>query len=228
MSKKFIEQHGLWTDEQREAAQRVLERIESEGIQMVRLSWPDQYGLLRGKMLSVAALKSAFASGSEITMAPFFFDTASAIVFNPFEAGGGFGTSELSGSPNVVMVPDPSTFRVLPWADRTGWMLADLYMRSGRPFTLSPRAILKKAIKQLAEAGYELKAGLEVEWYLTRIVDPCLEPATLGGPGTPAAPPKVMPVAKGYSYLLENHLDEVEPIMAEIRHHLLTDRKSVV
>src|SRR2546427_4289372 len=48
------------------------------------------------------------------------------------------------------------------------------------------------------------------EWYLTRIVDPCLEPETLGGPGTPAAPPKVMPVAKGYSYLLENHLDEVE------------------
>ncbi len=222
MSKKFIEQHGLWTDDQREAAQRVLERIESEGIQMVRLSWPDQYGLLRGKMLSVAALKSAFASGSEITMAPFFFDTASAIVFNPFEAGGGFGNPELSGSPNVIMVPDPGTFRVLPWADRTGWMLADLYMRSGRPFALSPRAILRKALKQLAENGYELKAGLEVEWYLTRIVDPCLEPATIGGPGTPAAPPKVMPVAKGYSYLLENHLDEVEPIMAEIRHHLLT------
>lgn len=30
-----------------------------------------------------------------------------------------------------------------------------------------------------------------------------------------------MPVAKGYSYLLENHLDEVEPIMAEVRQHLL-------
>ena len=89
MSKKFIEQHGLWTDEQWEAGKRVLEQIESEGIQMVRLSWPDQYGLLRGKMLSVAALRSAFASGSEITMAPFFFDTASAIVFNPFSADGG-------------------------------------------------------------------------------------------------------------------------------------------
>ncbi|MFC5771859.1 glutamine synthetase family protein [Thauera sinica] len=221
MSKRFIEQHNLWTDAQRAAAREVLERIEKEGIQMVRLSWSDQYGLLRGKMLSVSALKSAFASGSEITMAPFFFDTASAIVFNPFEAGGGFGSSELAGSPNVVMVPDPATFRVLPWADRTGWMLADLYMRSGRPFSLSPRAILRKALAELAEAGYEIRAGLEVEWYLTRIVDPCLDPETIGGPGTPAAPPKVMPVAKGYSYLLENHLDEVEPIMAEVRQHLL-------
>lgn len=221
MSKKFIELHGLWSDAQKAAAAEVLQQIEKAGLQMVRLSWPDQYGLLRGKMLSVAALRSAFASGSEITMAPFFFDTASAIVFNPFSADGGFGSAELAGSPNVVMVPDPTTFRILPWADRTGWMLADLYMTSGRPFALSPRTILKKALGELQELGYDYQAGLEVEWYLTRIVDPCLEPETLGGPGTPAAPPKVMPVAKGYSYLLENHLDEVEPIMAEVRQHLL-------
>jgi glutamine synthetase len=108
MSRKFIEHHDLWSAEQKAAAKECLSRIEKEGIQMIRLSWPDQYGLLRGKMLSVSALKSAFSSGSEITMAPFFFDTASAIVFNPFQPGGGFGDSELSGSPNVVMVPDPT------------------------------------------------------------------------------------------------------------------------
>lgn len=222
MSKKFIEHHNLWTDKQHAAARDVLEQIERHGIQMVRVSFPDQYGLLRGKMLSVAALKSAFASGSEITMAPFLLDTASTIAINPFQAGGGFGDSEFAGTPNVVMIPDPTTFRILPWADKTGWMLADLTMRSGRPFPLSPRAILKKALAQLAEAGYAFNAGLEVEWYLTRIVDPCLDPATIGAPGTPAAPPKVLPIAKGYSYLLENHLDEVEHIMAEVRQHLLT------
>lgn len=91
MSKKFIEKHGLWTEAQKSAAAEVLRQIETAGLQMIRLSWPDQYGLLRGKMLSVAALKSAFGSGSEITMAPFFFDTASSIVFNPFSADGGFG-----------------------------------------------------------------------------------------------------------------------------------------
>ena len=94
MARKFVEHHGLWTEEQKQAAGEALAQIEAEGIQMVRLSWPDQYGLLRGKMLSIAALKSAFGSGSEITMAPFFFDTASAIVFNPFEPGGGFGVPE--------------------------------------------------------------------------------------------------------------------------------------
>lgn len=221
MSKKFIDAHRLWTDDQKAAAIAVLKRAEEAGLQMIRLSWPDQYGLLRGKMLSLAAITSAFESGSEITMAPFFFDTASAIVFNPFSADGGLGSPELAGSPNVVMVPDPTTFHILPWADKTGWMLADLYMTSGRPFPLSPRTILKKALQGLRDLGYEYKAGLEVEWYLTRIVDPCLAPEDLGGPGTPAKPPKVMPVAKGYSYLLENHLDEVEPIMAEVRQHLL-------
>lgn len=222
MSKKFIEQHGLWTEAQRAAALEVLNRIEKEGLQIIRLSWPDQHGLLRGKSLTVAALKSAFASGSEITIAPFFLDTANTILFNPFVPGAGLNAPELSGMGNIVMVPDPLTFRVLPWADRTGWMLADLHLPSGRPFPLSPRGFLKGAVARLANAGYQFNAGLEVEFYLTRIVDPCLDAATIGGPGVPAEPPKVLPVAKGYSYLLENHLDEVEPIVSEIRQHLLS------
>src|SRR5256885_11004607 len=68
MSQKFIDRHGLWSDAQKAAAVEVLKKIEQDGIQMIRLSWPDQYGLLRGKMLSVAALRSAFGSGSEITI----------------------------------------------------------------------------------------------------------------------------------------------------------------
>ncbi|MDR2013383.1 MAG: hypothetical protein LBQ20_10210 [Rhodanobacter sp.] len=51
MSNKFIEQHGLWTDAQKAAAVEVLKQAEQAGLQMIRLSWPDQYGLLRGKML---------------------------------------------------------------------------------------------------------------------------------------------------------------------------------
>jgi hypothetical protein len=51
MSEKYIARHGLWTDRQQAAAKQVVDRIETAGIQMVRLSWPDQYGLLRGKSL---------------------------------------------------------------------------------------------------------------------------------------------------------------------------------
>ncbi len=218
---KFIDKHRLWSDEQRSAAKAVLARIEKEGLEIIRLSWPDQYGILRGKSLTVSALKSAFESGSEITNGPFLFDTANGFFENPFDTNIFSGT-ELAGVSNVVMVPDPTTFRILPWADRTGWLLADLYLRSGKPFPLSPRAMLKHAVGRLAEAGFRIKVGLEVEFYLTRILDPSLEPGTLGAPGVPSEPPKVQVINKGYSYLSENHLDEVDPLFSEIRHHLLT------
>lgn len=218
-TRKFVERHGLWTSDQHEAAERLTSAL--DGVEMVRVSWPDQYGLLRGKSLSKAAFLSSLGNGIEITMAPFFFDIANDIVYNPFIPGGGFGIPELSGSPSVFMVPDPGTFRELPWAPGTGWVLADLYMRDGSPFPFAPRGILKRALDELHQDGHEFMAGLEVEWYLTRIVDPMLAPEHLGGPGAPAEPPQVMPVAHGYSYLLESHLDEIDVLLEPLRKNLL-------
>ncbi len=218
-TKKFIEHHGLWSDEQQTAADKL--RSEINDLEIVRVSWPDQHGLLRGKFLTKTAFLAALENGFEITMAPFFFDIANDIVFNPFTAGGGFGIPELSGSPNVFMVPDPKTFKRLPWADRTGWVLADLYMRDGRPFPFAPRAILRRVLGELHDDGYEFVAGLEVEWYLTRLLDERLDPEQLGGPGTRAEAPHAMPVAHGYSYLLESHLDAIEPLIEPLRRNLL-------
>lgn len=221
MSNGFIKTHSLWNEEQWQAAERMLEQIERQGIEMVRLSWSDQYGMARGKSLSVQATRAAMRSGSEITMAPFNFDTASSHVFKAFEENGGFSTPGLAGSPNVIMVPDPRTFRVLPWTDKTGWVLCDLYMKDGTPFALCSRGIMKRAIAKLAEQGLGFNAGLEVEWHLTRIIDPSLRPEQLGAPGRPADPPEVMPVAHGYSYLLENHLDEIDDVLTAVRKALL-------
>ena len=215
----FIERHGLWSNEQETAADAV--RSGLDDLDMIRMSWPDQHGLLRGRSLTAAALLSALDDGFEVTMAPFALDVANDIVFNPFIPGGGFGLPELSGCPNLIMVPDPTTFRTLPWAPRTGWVLADLYLRDGRPFPFAPRSILKRAVDALRDEGYEFIAGLEVEWYLTRIVDPMLQPVQLGGPGNPAEPPEVMPVAHGYSYLLESHRDELDALIEPLRHNLL-------
>jgi len=218
-TRQFIERHQLWSEAQQAAAEGI--EAELDGLEMVRVSWPDQHGLLRGKFLTAAAFRAALANGIEITMAPFCFDTANDIVFNPFIPGGGFGIPELSGSPNVFMVPDPTTFKVLPWADRTGWVLADLYLRDGRPFPFAPRNILRQALATLSRDGYQFVAGLEVEWYLSRLVDPMLAPEHLGGPGVPAAPPQVMPVAHGYSYMAEAHLDEIDPLLEPLRRALI-------
>lgn len=216
----FIAQHGLWSEAQKEAAKEVLDRIEREGIQIIRLSWPDQYGILRGKSLTVTALKSAFRNGAEVTNGPFNLDISSGFFQDPFGKNSFSGT-ELAGVSNMVMVPDPTTFHVLPWADRTGWLLADLHLRSGKPFPLAPRSLLKRAVAELDELGYKINVGLEVEFYLTKIVDPSLEAEGLGGIGVASEPPKVHVINKGYSYLSENHLDEADHVLSEIRHHLL-------
>ena len=222
MSNGFISRHKLWSEAQKEAAERLLQQIEKQGIEIVRLSWSDQHGLARGKALSVAATRAALRSGSEITMAPFNFDLASSNLFNPFgKDSEGYAVPGMGGSPNVVMVPDPQTFRIRPWADKTGWMLCDLYKKDGTPFELCSRGIMKRGLARLAEQGLGFNAGLEVEWHLTRIVDPSLRPEQLGAPGIPADPPQVMPVARGFSYLLENHLDEVDEALTAIRKALL-------
>jgi glutamine synthetase len=75
ISNGFIKRNSLWNEEQWQSAERMLEQIERQGIEMVRLSWSDQYGMARGKSLSVQATRAAMRNGSEITMAPFDFDT---------------------------------------------------------------------------------------------------------------------------------------------------------
>ncbi|MEH1017717.1 glutamine synthetase family protein [Micromonospora sp. CPCC 206060] len=218
---KFVEQHGLHSAEQLAAAEQSIETLEREGIEIVRLVWPDQHGLLRGKSLTRNAYVSALTSGTEITMAPFFFDPANAIVFNPFTPDGGFAVEGLGGSPNVKMVPDPTTFTPLPWVANTAVVFCDLYLVNGRPFPLAPRTILKNALTALRDNGFRLIAGVEMEWYLTRIVDDMLRTGSLGSPGSPADPPRVAPVARGYSYLLLDHLDEIDSILTPIRQALL-------
>lgn len=221
VSAKFVERYGLYTAEQREAAQQTVEVVDREGIEMVRLVWPDQHGLLRGKALTADAYRAALESGIEITMAPFFFDSANAIVLNPFTPDGGFAIEGLGGSPNVKMVPDPGTFTVLPWVDNTAVVFCDLYMTDGRVFPLAPRTVLRQALASLAERGFRLVAGIEMEWYLTRLVDDGLGTGSLGAPGSPADPPRVAPVARGYNYLLVDHLDEIDDVLKPIRRALV-------
>ncbi|PXY23039.1 glutamine synthetase [Prauserella sp. PE36] len=218
---KFIERHGLHTPEQAEAAARSRSLVEQHGIEMIRLVWPDQHGLMRGKALTAPAYFGALESGNEITMAPFFFDPANAIVLNPFSADGGFEIEGLGGSPNVTMVPDPQTFTILPWAPKTAVVFTDLYLTSGTPFPLAPRTILRDALNRLADHNYTLVSGIEMEWYLTRVVDDLLGKGSLGAPGSPADPPSVAPVARGYNYLLLDHLDEIDHALLPIREALL-------
>ena len=39
--------------------------------------------------------------------------------------------TEMQGGGDFVMIADPSTFRILPWVEKTGWLLCDIYFTNG-------------------------------------------------------------------------------------------------
>jgi glutamine synthetase len=83
---------------------------------------------------------AALKNGVGFTTTMLLKDTSHRTVFPVWQPGGGFGMKELEGAADVVMLPDPTTFRALPWAPHSGWMLCDIYFADGRPMPLA-RAI---------------------------------------------------------------------------------------
>ena len=116
----FVAQHGLFTDRQASAAELVAARITELGLRTVRLVVVDQHGQPRSKSLSADAALATLANGLDFSGAIYSLDTGNNVFVPAFAAGGGFGIEEFTGFPDVVLVPDPTTFQVLPWVDRTG------------------------------------------------------------------------------------------------------------
>ncbi len=187
------------------------------GLKAVRFSFADQHGVLRGKTLSSSAAEAAMERGVTVTSTLLLKDTSHKTVFAAFTPGAGVGIPEMQGAADIMMVPDASTFRVLPWAPDTGWFLCDLHFPDGRPVLFDTRALLKGAVNKLAAAGYEFVAGLEVEFHVFRIRDPRLQPADAGQPGNP---PEVELLTTGYQLLTEHKYDQLEPVVELLRDNL--------
>ena len=129
----FVEAHELRDATQHEAAREVLARAGQEGLSLIRLAFPDQHGVLRGKAVTAAALPAALSDGVSLTSTMLLKDTSHRTVVPVFSAGGGIGLRDVQGAADFLLVPDPSTFRVLPWAPGTGWMLCDAHWPDGLP-----------------------------------------------------------------------------------------------
>jgi glutamine synthetase len=112
MTVSFVRKHGLWSDEQHEAATRLARMVEEQQLETVRLSFPDQHGILRGKTLIAGEAVRSLENGCSITTTMLAKDTSHKTVFPVFTAGGGFGMTEMQGAADVLMVPDPTTFRL--------------------------------------------------------------------------------------------------------------------
>ncbi len=213
----FIEKHGLWTAEQHRQAAELLTRIEKEKIRNIRIGWGDQHGIVRGKTVTAAEFASALKSGKDFQLVTAIFDTTNHPIVPPFGAENHLNIPEMIGLPDGVLVPDPATFRMLPWVENTGWILSDAYFRNGKPCPLSTRQILRGQLEKLASDGLEMTVGLEFEFYVYKMLDPKLAPEDSG---YPPAPPLVSNIAHGYQYLTETRGDEVEPLYTMLQNNL--------
>ncbi|WP_027016984.1 glutamine synthetase family protein [Comamonas composti] len=214
----FVERFGLFTAEQESCAREVARRIEAEQLELVRFAFADQHGVLRGKTLVASEAISALHSGVNMTSTLLAKDTSHKTVFPVFSAGGGFDFDGMQGGADFTMVADPATFRVLPWARKTGWLLCDTYLADGSPSPLGTRQILQRAIADLGQLGYDFVAGLEVEFHVFRTEVPNMDLAHSGQPGLP---PEVSLLSHGYQYLTEDRYDALDSTMELLRSTLV-------
>src|SRR4051794_3994958 len=215
----FIERHGLWSEAQFEAAARAEKLIESERLEVMRLSFADQHGILRGKTVMAGDAGHAMRNGVSITTTLLAKDTSHRSVFPVFTSGGGFGMPEMEGGADFLMIADPATFRVLPWAPKTGWVLCDIYFQNGKPVPFSARHLYRGVLEKLAAAGFDYLAGLEVEFHVFKIENPRLDPADAGWP---SEAPQVSVLSSGYQYLTETRFDQIEPILESVRRDVVS------
>jgi glutamine synthetase len=213
-SRDFVARHGLWSAAQERAARQVERAIKQNDLELVRFSFADQHGVLRGKTLLASEVASALRNGVTMTTTLLAKDTSHKTVYPVFTPGGGFAMDEMQGGGDFVMVADPSTFRVLPWAEKTGWLLCDIHFTNGKPVPFSTRARCRDALDTLAKAGFDFCAGLEVEFHLFKLEDPRLAPADATWP--PQAP-DVSLLNQGYQYLTESRFDMLDPALAILR-----------
>ena len=214
----FVARHALWSDEQKDAAARMRRLVEDKNLEVIRFAFPDQHGILRGKTIIASEAIASLESGCSITTTMLAKDTSHRTVFPVFTSGGGFGMKEMEGAADVLMVPDTTTFRVLPWAPATGWVLCDLYFNDGRPVPFATRGLYRKVLDELASRGHDFVAGLEVEFHIFKLDDPHMRAEDAGQPGTP---PSVSLLSHGYQYLTEQRFDQMEPVLEILRRDIV-------
>ena len=198
----------------------VLARVHELGIGQVRVAWADLHGTLRGKTLvcgdgaPAATLADAFDEGIGMVSTVLLKDTADRTAFQVFEPGALAGLAGFGAANNLLLLPDPASFTVLPWAPATAWLRAEPFWPDASPLLADPRRVLQQALARLHEAGLGLRCGLEVEFHIYRITDDRLLPEDAAWPGEP---PAVRLIHPGYQLLSEAWADLADEPLAIVR-----------
>jgi len=136
--------------------------IDEGTIDTVLVAFPDNQGRLLGKRVMARYFLDVVAAGS-IEACNYLL--AVDVDMTPLPGYRAFNWEQ--GYGDLSAIPDLSTIRVLPWLERTALVLCDLVEESdGSPIEVSPRRILRSMEQRAADAGYRVKIGAELEFFL--------------------------------------------------------------
>jgi len=136
-----------------ESKEYVLKMAKENDVKFIRLWFTDILGILKSFAITVEELEGAL------------------------EEGMGFDGSSIEGfaridESDMVAMPDPDTFQILPWRPRehnaVARMFCDVLKPGGEPFDGDPRYVLKKNLKKAADLGYTYYVGPELEYFYFR------------------------------------------------------------
>jgi glutamate---methylamine ligase len=117
-----------------------------KGIKYFLVSFVDLFGNMRAKIVPASAIDIIAKSGAGFAGFAVYFDMTPA-------------------HPDVLVMAEADGAVQLPWKPEVAWVTGDLVME-GKPVAQNPRQVLKRVVAHAAAAGYELKSGVECEFFL--------------------------------------------------------------
>jgi len=131
------------------------------GLRFVRFLWCGNDGTIRAKASGLEGLAGRLTSGIGLTVAMEAMNSLDSL--QPVDGMGPVG--------EIRLVPDLQTFRILPYAPRTGALLVDRLALTGEPAAVCQRTFLKRMEARLAERVVVLEAAFENEFTLAAPAD---------------------------------------------------------
>src|SRR5436190_12489691 len=135
------------------SADDVMSLVQEREIRFIRLWFTDILGQLKAFSINSSELEDAFEGGMG-------FDGSSITGFNPIEES------------DMIAMPDPSTFAVLPWRPTeqgVARMFCDIHTPERTPYEGDPRYVLRRALERAASMGFDhFYVGPELEYFYFR------------------------------------------------------------
>ncbi|MHC5908424.1 glutamine synthetase family protein [Streptomyces sp. S6] len=136
-----------------------MERLAAEGIDVVRVTYPDLIGTERARDVLLDHLPSACDHGLAFCRAVYHTSPQGDVV----DVAGGLD----AGLPDITVRPDLSTLTPLPWEPGVATCLGDVTdPATGRPAPESPRDLLRAVVERCREHGLRPVVGPELEYFL--------------------------------------------------------------